>query len=149
MGHEHPKGDPGDLIISLRLDADEGRRWEGDRLIQEVPVTITKLLLGGKVKIRTPLGKMVQIEIPSGTKIGDRRRLNGHGHAGGILDIEFVLSEIDNITPAQKSIRRIEEGWALTLKQLLINKKSVVLLWRSLQRLSILFFLREKRYISW
>ena len=30
MGHEHPKGDPGDLIISLRLDADEGRRWEGD-----------------------------------------------------------------------------------------------------------------------
>ena len=102
MGHEHPQGDPGDLIISLRLDAEEGRRWEGERLIQEVPVTITKLILGGKVKIRTPLGKMVQIEIPSGTKIGDRRRLNGHGHAGGILDIEFVLSEIDNITPAQK-----------------------------------------------
>ena len=102
MGHEHPQGDPGDLIISLRLDAEEGRRWEGDRLIQEVPITITKLLLGGKVKIRTPLGKTVQIEIPSGTKIGDRRRLNGHGHAGGVLDIEFVLSEIDNITPAQK-----------------------------------------------
>ena len=45
---------------------------------------------------------MVQIEIPPGTKIGDRRRLNGHGHAGGLLDIEFILSEIDNITPAQR-----------------------------------------------
>ena len=102
MGHEHPQGIPGDLIISLRLDADEGRRWEGDRLIQEVAVTITTLLLGGQVKIRTPLGKRVQIEIPAGTKIGDRRRLKGHGHDGGLLDIEFVLSEIDNITPEQR-----------------------------------------------
>jgi len=102
MGHEHPQGTPGDLLISLRLDAEEGRRWEGGRLIQEVPVTITTLLLGGNVKIRTPLGKRVQIEISPGTKIGDRRRLNGHGHAGGLLDIEFILSEIENITPEQQ-----------------------------------------------
>ena len=28
MGHEHPEGEPGDLLITLRLDAQEGRRWE-------------------------------------------------------------------------------------------------------------------------
>jgi len=37
MGHEHPQGEPGDLIISLRLDAEEGRRWENGRLVQEAP----------------------------------------------------------------------------------------------------------------
>ena len=94
MGHEHPQGEPGDLIISLRLDAEEGRRWENGRLVQEAPVPITTLLLGGKVKILTPLGKRVQIDVPAGTRVGDRRRLQGHGHDGGQLDIEFVLSEI-------------------------------------------------------
>ncbi|MGY8702828.1 MAG: DnaJ domain-containing protein, partial [Candidatus Poseidoniales archaeon] len=93
MGHEHPQGEPGDLIISLRLDAEEGRRWENGRLVQEAPVPITTLLLGGKVKILTPLGKRVQIDVPAGTRVGDRRRLQGHGHDGGQLDIEFVLSE--------------------------------------------------------
>ncbi|GIS41634.1 MAG: hypothetical protein Ct9H90mP14_0900 [Methanobacteriota archaeon] len=37
MGHEHPQGEAGDLLITIRLDAEEGRRWEGGRLIQEVP----------------------------------------------------------------------------------------------------------------
>jgi hypothetical protein len=52
----------------------------------------------------------VQIEISPGTKIGDRRRLNGHGHAGGLLDIEFILSEIENITPEQqKALEALRE----------------------------------------
>jgi|TARA_B110000263_G_scaffold68491_1_gene59446 molecular chaperone DnaJ len=104
MGHEHPQGEPGDLIISLRLDAEEGRRWENGRLVQEAPVPITTLLLGGKVKILTPLGKRVQIDVPAGTRVGDRRRLQGHGHDGGQLDIEFVLSEIIEINDNQRKI---------------------------------------------
>jgi molecular chaperone DnaJ len=104
MGHEHPQGEPGDLIIALRLDAEEGRRWENGRIVQEVPVQITTLFLGGKVKIITPLGKKVQIDVPAGTKIGDRRGLKGHGHAGGQLDIEYVLSEIIEINDEQREI---------------------------------------------
>ena len=104
MGHEHPQGEPGDLIISLRLDAEEGRRWENGRLVQEAPVPITTLLLGGKVKILTPLGKRVQIDVPAGTRVGDRRRLQGHGHDGGQLDIEFVLLEIIEINDNQRKI---------------------------------------------
>ena len=37
MGHEHPQGEAGDLLITIRLDAEEGRRWEGGRLIQGSP----------------------------------------------------------------------------------------------------------------
>lgn len=102
MGHEHPQGEAGDLLITIRLDAEEGRRWEGGKLIQEVPIPYSKLILGGAVRIRTPAGKRVQIEVAERTRIGDRRRLAGHGHNGGPLDIEFVLAEPDKISKQQK-----------------------------------------------
>ena len=102
MGHEHPQGEAGDLLITIRLDAEEGRRWEGGKLIQEVPIPYSKLILGGAVRIRTPAGKRVQIEVAEGTRIGDRRRLAGHGHNGGPLDIEFVLAEPEKISKQQK-----------------------------------------------
>ena len=101
MGHEHPEGESGDLLITIRLDAEEGRRWEEGRLIQEVKLPYTMLALGGNVRITTPSGKRLQIEVPRGTKIGDRRRLQNHGHAGGPLDIEFTLSEPEKLTKSQ------------------------------------------------
>ena len=104
MGHEHPSGEPGDLLIKIRLDAEEGRRWEDGRLVQEVQIPFTMMQLGGKVRIMPPTGKRVQIEVPEGTRIGDRRRLQGHGHGGGPLDIEFVLSEPEKLTKAQRAV---------------------------------------------
>ena len=102
MGHEHPEGDSGDLLITVRLDAEAGRRWEDGRLVQEVAIPYSTLAIGGKVRIMTPTGKRVEIEIPEGTKIGDRRRLKGHGHDGGPLDLEFTLSEPQNLTKSQR-----------------------------------------------
>ena len=111
MGHEHPEGDPGDLRITLRLDAQEGRRWEEGRLVQEVPLPVTTLLLGGKVRISTPAGKRVQIDVPEGTRIGDRRRLQGHGHSGGPLDIEFILAEPNTLSKSQrKALERLKDS---------------------------------------
>ena len=111
MGHEHPEGEPGDLLITLRLDAQEGRRWEEGRLVQEVPLPVTTLLLGGKVRISTPAGKRVQIDVPEGTRIGDRRRLQGHGHSGGPLDIEFILAEPDALSKSQReALERLKDS---------------------------------------
>jgi DnaJ-class molecular chaperone len=111
MGHEHPEGEPGDLLITLRLDAQEGRRWEEGRLVQEVPVPVTTLLLGGKVRISTPVGKRVQIDVPEGTRIGDRRRLQGHGHSGGPLDIEFILAEPNTLNKSQRrALERLRDS---------------------------------------
>ena len=59
-------------------------------------------LLGGKVRISTPVGKRVQIDVPEGTRIGDRRRLQGHGHSGGPLDIEFTLAEPEALSKSQR-----------------------------------------------
>ena len=62
MGNEHPHGKTGDLIINIRLDAEDGRRWENGRLIQEVPINYTTLLLGGNVQIKTPSNKRIQFK---------------------------------------------------------------------------------------
>ena len=111
MGHEHPEGDSGDLLITVRLDADDGRRWEEGRLVQEVRVPYSTLAMGGKVRIRTPAGKRIQLEIPEGTRIGDRRRLQGHGHAGGPLDVEFSLSEPEKLTKSQRgALQNLKES---------------------------------------
>ena len=32
QGHDHPEGDPGDVLLTVRIDAGEGRYWDGDTL---------------------------------------------------------------------------------------------------------------------
>jgi len=111
MGHEHPDGDTGDLTITLRLDAKDGRRWEDGTLIQEVRIPFSMLILGGKIRISAPSGKLVQVEIPKGTKIGDRRRIQGQGYNGGSLDIEFSLEEPEELTKKQQlAIKKLRES---------------------------------------
>ncbi len=111
MGNEHPTGDPGDLTVTLRIDAEEGRRWEGDYLIQEVPVTYSILMLGGSVHVSTPAGKTVSVKVSANTRIGDRKRLPKMGYAGSDLDIEFTLDEPESLTDAQiKALKSLSES---------------------------------------
>ena len=102
MGNEHPSGPPGDLIITLRIDAEAGRRWEGERLIQEVEVPYSTLMLGGSVRISTPAGAAIEVKVAAASRIGDRRRLPGQGFNGGDLDIEYILAEPTDLSPAQR-----------------------------------------------
>tara|TARA_B100001029_G_scaffold171266_1_gene167921 strand:- start:2361 stop:3278 length:918 start_codon:yes stop_codon:yes gene_type:complete len=104
MGNEHPTGGPGDLTVTLRIDAEEGRRWEGDFLIQEVQVPYSVLILGGNVRVSTPAGKTVSVKVAAKTRIGDRKRLPKMGYAGSDLDIEFILEEPESLTSAQIEI---------------------------------------------
>jgi len=103
LGDEHPVGKSGDLTLEVRIDAGEGRRWEDGRLVQTVEVPYSTLLLGGRVRIVTPKGVTVDLEIGEGSRIGDRRRLGGQGVDGGPLDVEFTLSEPDEISDEQRS----------------------------------------------
>ena len=104
LGHDHPRGKSGDLILTIRIDAEEGRRWEGGRLIQTVKVPYSTLILGGKCDIRTPIGNSIRIDVMPGTQIGDRRRIPGMSFDKADLDIEFSLEDKINLTESQREI---------------------------------------------
>tara|TARA_Y100001934_G_scaffold271075_1_gene357030 strand:+ start:127 stop:477 length:351 start_codon:yes stop_codon:yes gene_type:complete len=104
LGHDHPVGVAGDLILTIRIDAKEGRRWESGRLIQSVCVPYSMLILGGKCSVKTPSGSSIRIEVEPGTQIGDRRRIPNMSYGGDDLDIEFTLKESEEITETQREI---------------------------------------------
>ena len=80
-------------------------------MVQEVPIPVTTLLLGGNVRISTPAGKRVQSDVPERTRIGDRRRRQGQGHAGGPLEIEFTLAEPEALNKSQReALERLKDS---------------------------------------
>ncbi|MCH2358141.1 MAG: hypothetical protein MK235_01300, partial [Candidatus Poseidoniales archaeon] len=95
---------PGDLLLSVRIDADEGRRWEDGRIVQTVEISYSTMLLGGEVSLRTPTGKLVEVKVPAETQSGDRQRLKGEGYGGGHLDIEFELQASEHLTAEQRAL---------------------------------------------
>jgi len=105
QGHDHPEGERGDVVVTVRIDAGEGCRWEGDHLIQEVEVPYSVLMLGGKVSVRLPSGKVGNLTVPASTQVGDRRRMAKAGYNGGDLTLEFTLADTDadGLTDAQKA----------------------------------------------
>jgi DnaJ-class molecular chaperone len=102
QGHDHPEGDAGDVLLTIRIDAGEGYYWDGDSLIQEVQTAYSTLMLGGKVKVKLPSGKEGLLTVPANTQVGDRRRMTGAGIQGGDLDLEFVLMETEELTNEQR-----------------------------------------------
>lgn len=102
QGHDHPEGDSGDVLLTVRIDAGENRSWDGDVLIQEVQIPYSAMLLGGKVKVTLPSGKEGLLKIAPNSQIGDRRRMSKAGYLGGDLDLEFSLKEFDELNQKQK-----------------------------------------------
>src|SRR6185437_15388285 len=53
-------------------------RREDDDILLELPITIDEAVLGGRVEVPTPSGR-VQLTIPKGTSSGKTFRLKGKG----------------------------------------------------------------------
>ncbi|MAF93891.1 hypothetical protein CMO85_04425 [Candidatus Woesearchaeota archaeon] len=102
QGHDHPEGERGDVVVTVRIDAGEAYRWEGDQLVQEVPVPYSVMMLGGKVSVKLLSGKTGNLSVPALTQVGDRRRMAKAGYNGGDLTLEFVLAEPEELTEAQR-----------------------------------------------
>ena len=103
QGNEHPQGIAGDLHVTIRIDAGEGRRWENGIMVQEIAIPYSTMMLGGKVKIELPNGKSGLLKVAENSQPGDRRRMSGAGYNGGDIDLEFILVEHDELSSEQKA----------------------------------------------
>tara|TARA_B100000700_G_scaffold296336_1_gene360088 strand:+ start:4483 stop:5349 length:867 start_codon:yes stop_codon:yes gene_type:complete len=95
QGHGHPQGENGDLIVRIRVDPGEGCYWDGDKIVKEVEVPYSTLVLGGKVAVTLPSGVKGKITIPPLSQVGDRQRIKD-------VDLEFTLSNVDELSDSQK-----------------------------------------------
>ncbi len=94
QGHGHPQGDAGDLIVRIRVDPGIGCRWDDGRIVKDIPLPYSLLMLGGKTGITLPDGVKGRITIPPLSQTGDRQRVKG-------IDLEFVLEDSEKLTKTQ------------------------------------------------
>jgi DnaJ-class molecular chaperone len=108
LGEPGPGG-AGDLLLTLRLVADDVYRLRGDDVEADIVVAPWELLDGTKVDVAVPGGTAVA-RLPAGTKPGQRLRLRGQGLARGdgsrgdlLLVVRLGLPELDE---AQQALLR-------------------------------------------
>jgi DnaJ-class molecular chaperone len=104
-------GQPGDILITVRVAPHPYFQRQGRDLIVRVPVTLREALLGAKIDVPTPHGT-VTVTIPPGTSGGRRLRIKGHGvptnNGSGDLyaEVQILLPEtIDE--PTRSAIERL------------------------------------------
>jgi molecular chaperone DnaJ len=80
MGDAGPRGGPsGDLIAHIEEIEHPLFLRDGDDLVVEVPLSISRAALGGKVEVPTLGGGRALVDIPAGTQTGRLLRLRGKG----------------------------------------------------------------------
>ena len=72
-------GQPGDLILTFRVQPDRFFTREGLDLHCTVPINFAQATLGSKIRVRTVDGKKVVLRIPPGTQAGTKFRIKGQG----------------------------------------------------------------------
>ena len=94
QGHGHPQGEAGDLVVRIRVDPGQGCRWDEGKVVKDIPLSYSLLMLGGKTEITLPDGMKGRITIPPLSRIGDRQRIKG-------VDLEFVIEDSEKLSKAQ------------------------------------------------
>jgi len=77
-GKGSPGSPPGDAYLTVRVEPHSVFRREGRDLVCDVPVGLARAALGGTIEVATLDGKTT-IQIPPGTRSGQKLRLRGRG----------------------------------------------------------------------
>lgn len=103
-------GAPGDFYLDVRVRPDEKFERDGANLIMHADLPFTTLALGGEIEIETIDDKKLSVKIPSGTQVGEKLRVRGHGmptgraSSFGDLYIEIGITIPTKLTEKQKKI---------------------------------------------
>lgn len=109
QGEAGPLGGPvGDFYLDVRVRPDKKFSRHGNDLLMKEDVSFTTLALGGEIEIETIDDKKLDIKVSSGTQIGDRLRVRGHGMPGrragtfGDLYVEVAMHVPTKLNDKQK-----------------------------------------------
>lgn len=97
-----------DLYISVQQDSKFKR--QGQDVISEIQIPISKAILGGDINVETVDGNMVKVKIKQGTQPGSMLRLREKGivypnsHKRGDHYIVFKVAIPDKLTQRQKKL---------------------------------------------
>jgi molecular chaperone DnaJ len=115
-------GPSGDLFVELRINEHDVFEREGDHLFAQLDVNYIQFLLGGEEKVEALDGD-VTVEIPRGTKPGERIKIPNRGipslrgsRRGDLyytLNVEFPdkISDVE-----EKALREIAENQSIKVK---------------------------------
>jgi molecular chaperone DnaJ len=99
-------GQPGDLILSFKVQPHRFFRRDGLDIHVTVPINIVQATLGSKIRVNTVSGKKVVLKIPKGTQSGTKFRIRGQGiqKEGRIGDqyVEVVVQVPEELTDAER-----------------------------------------------
>jgi curved DNA-binding protein len=102
-----------DLIIEIRVRENDVYVRKGMDLIKREDVSVGHVFFGGPLSVETPWGKG-KVNIPAGTRGGNRIRIKGHGAKAGekvgdlYVQINIVLPERRDAA-TEEAVRRLEE----------------------------------------
>ncbi len=125
QGEAGQNGAPaGDFYLDVRVMPDDKFTRDGDDLIQRVEVPFTTLALGGDIDVETIDDKKLSVSISSGTQVGAKLRVRGHGmpraRGGGMGDmyIDVAIRIPTKLNDKQKKalsefagIKNDKKGW--------------------------------------
>jgi molecular chaperone DnaJ len=99
-------GQPGDLILSFKVQPHRFFKRDGLDIQVTVPINIVQATLGSKIRVNTVSGKKVVLKIPKGTQSGTKFRIRGQGiqKEGRIGDqyVEVVVQVPEELTDAER-----------------------------------------------
>ncbi|MFO0708741.1 MAG: DnaJ C-terminal domain-containing protein [Sandaracinus sp.] len=100
-------GPPGDLLLEVKLHADERFRLEGQELHTSVSVTPWEAALGASVEVATLEGE-VRLKIPAGSSSGRQIRLRGKGYPRADGERGDLFATVQIKVPSELSERERE-----------------------------------------
>jgi len=101
-------GPTGDFYLDVRVRPDKRFERVGADLIAHMDIPFATLALGGEIDVETIDDKTLSVKVPSGTQVGERLRVRGHGMPGrragtfGDLYIEVGVKIPTRLTEKQK-----------------------------------------------
>lgn len=104
-------GEPGDALVEIKVKPHPDFKRQGDDILIEIPITIDEAVLGGRIEVPTPSGR-VQLTIPKGTSSGKTFRLKGKGvrgrsgHGDELVTVKIVLPD-----PIDESLSYFFSEW--------------------------------------